>query len=81
MNRRDFMIGRGVAGDRTTEFGTWVTRKMLGPLTEIMSTRNALGQSRASPNGILQYALSERCYSQTEKDTGKVQALEPNKWR
>ena len=54
-NRRDFMV---------EEFG--VTRIMVGLLIEMMSSRNALGQSRASPNGILQYVLSKRCYTQTE---------------
>lgn len=39
-----------------------MTRIMVGPLTEIMSPRNALGQSKANPNGILQFALSDRCY-------------------
>lgn len=55
-NRRDFMV---------EEFGVWVTRITVGLLIEMMSTRNALGQNRASPNGILQYVLSKRCYTQT----------------
>lgn len=45
--------------DRTTEICTWVTRIMVGTLTEMMSPRNALGQSKASPNGTLQSALTD----------------------